>query len=95
MDRQAALRRTVSNDYAPALPPPPPLFNIKPVSYDWDKTSHSESLSRSQSIRSSDHSRPRDYKVIPRSGMVFKICMVFKNYEIHFINDLLISLDKD
>ncbi|XP_011494593.1 PREDICTED: polymerase delta-interacting protein 3-like [Ceratosolen solmsi marchali] len=68
MDRQAALRRTVSNDYAPTLPPPPPLFNIKPVSYDWDKPTHSESLSRSQSIRSSDH-RPRDYKVIPRSGM--------------------------
>lgn len=69
MDHQAALRRTVSNDYAPSMPPPPPLFNIiKPIPYDWDKPSHSSSLSRSQSLRSSEH-RPRDYKVIPRSGM--------------------------
>lgn len=70
LDRQAALRRTVSNDYAPSLPPPPPLFNIKPISYEWDKTNHSNSLSRNQSMRSSDHSRPRDYKVIPRSGIM-------------------------
>ena len=79
LDHQAALRRTVSNDYAPSLPPPPPLFNIKPVPYDWDKpVSHSSSLSRSASLRSSDHAR-RDYKVIPRSGMVqFHIIFLFK-----------------
>ncbi|XP_001600231.2 polymerase delta-interacting protein 3 [Nasonia vitripennis] len=70
---QAALRRTVSNDYAPAMPPPPPLFNIKPVPYDWDKPVRSSTLSRSQTVRASDHSsRPRDYKVIPRSGLITK-----------------------
>lgn len=75
---QAALRCTVSNDYAPAMPPPPPLFNIKPVPYDWDKPVRSSALSRTQTVRASDHSsRPRDYKVIPRSGMVIlcTLCM--------------------
>ncbi|KAJ8679560.1 hypothetical protein QAD02_015347 [Eretmocerus hayati] len=70
--RQTAVRRTVSNEYAPVLPPPPPIFSIKSAPYDWDKPSYSSSLSRSQPIRSSDHlssTRPRDYKVIPRSGM--------------------------
>ncbi|XP_058800306.1 polymerase delta-interacting protein 3-like [Phymastichus coffea] len=75
MNHQAPppMRRTVSNDYAPSLPPPPPVFNIKPTPYrDWDKPplhSTSSSVSRSQSLRSSDHSRPRDYKVIPRTDM--------------------------
>ncbi|XP_014210353.1 uncharacterized protein LOC106640740 isoform X2 [Copidosoma floridanum] len=69
MDHQAALRRTVSNDYAPSLPPPPPIFNIKPSPYDWDKPTHGSSLSRSQSIRTVDQSRPRDYKVITRTGL--------------------------
>lgn len=67
MNHQAALRRTVNNDYAPVLPPPPPVFNIKPAPFDWDKPTHTSS-SRNQSLRSSD--RPRDYKVIPRTGMV-------------------------
>lgn len=72
---QAALRRSVANEY-PSLPPPPPLFNLKPVSYDWDKPSHTSSLSRSHSLRSTD--RPRDYKVIPRSGMV-RICTTYSH----------------
>lgn len=78
IDHQAALRRSVSNDYAPILPPPPPIFNIKPVSYGWDKPSHSNSLSRSQTIKSIDQSRHRDYKVIPRSGMVRFTNSLFK-----------------
>ncbi|XP_011311937.1 uncharacterized protein [Fopius arisanus] len=65
----ASLRRTVSNEYAPGLPPPPPVFGIKPsVGYSWPKSSQ-----RSTTIRKAEVARPREYKIIPRIPMGQKI----------------------
>ncbi|XP_033229846.1 uncharacterized protein LOC117181363 [Belonocnema kinseyi] len=62
------LRRTVSNEYAPSLPPPPPVFNLKPASpYTWVKPS--SSLGRNAAIRKPESERPRNFKVIARTSM--------------------------
>ncbi|KAL7305217.1 hypothetical protein TKK_0002603 [Trichogramma kaykai] len=73
--RQASLRRTVNYQEVPVNPA---MFNFKSNNYfDWDKAvpvHHTAPAPRNQSVRISDHnSRPRDYKVIPRTGMTTKM----------------------
>ncbi|XP_076755312.1 uncharacterized protein LOC143426071 [Xylocopa sonorina] len=69
----APLRRTVSNEYAPAPPPPPPVFSIKPASsYTWVKPTSSNLTRIVPSHKSDvdrDRERARDYKVIARTSM--------------------------
>lgn len=66
MDTQP-LRRTVNNEYAPSLPPPPPVFNLKPATpYTWVKPSNS--LGRNASVRKMDSERPRDFKVVAHTS---------------------------
>ena len=63
------LRRTVNNEYAPSLPPPPPVFNLKPASpYSWVKPSNI--LGRNASIRKPEVERSRDFKVMAHTSMV-------------------------
>ncbi|XP_051159912.1 polymerase delta-interacting protein 3-like [Leptopilina boulardi] len=63
------LRRTVNNEYAPSLPPPPPVFNIKPATpYTWVKPSGS--LGKNSIVRKQESERPRDFKVIAHNSMV-------------------------
>ncbi|XP_043463272.1 polymerase delta-interacting protein 3-like [Leptopilina heterotoma] len=62
------LRRTVNNEYAPSLPPPPPVFNIKPATpYTWVKPS--SSLGKNSVARKQESERPRDFKVIAHTSM--------------------------
>ncbi|XP_066598430.1 polymerase delta-interacting protein 3-like [Prorops nasuta] len=79
----APLRRTVSNEYAPAPPPPPPVFNIKPVSpYTWVKPP-SSNMSRSVPLHKSDldreRDRVRDFKVVARSSMARPMAPPYKD----------------
>lgn len=67
------MRRTVNNEYAPSLPPPPPVFNIKPTTttatpYTWIKPS--SSLGKNSVARKQESERPRDFKVIAHTSMV-------------------------
>lgn len=62
------LRRTVNNEYAPSLPPPPPVFNLKPATpYTWVKPS--SSLGKNSIARKQESERPRDFKVIAHTSI--------------------------
>lgn len=67
-----SLRRTVSNEYAPAPPPPPPVFNIPTSPYSWVKPT-STNVARIPARKSDierERERQRDYKLVSRSSMV-------------------------
>lgn len=77
-----SLRRTVSNEYAPAPPPPPPVFNIPTSPYSWVKPT-STNVARIPARKSDierERERQRDYKLVPRSSMTKTASPPYKEY---------------
>lgn len=86
-----SLRRTVNNEYAPTLPPPPPVFSLKPSSpYTWIKPSNP---TRSASIhqveiereRERERDRARDFKVVAHQSLVSKNFKSHSTQSIKFV----------
>lgn len=79
------LRRTINNEYAMSLPPPPPVFSSVKASaaagpYTWVKPT-SGPIVRSPTSRAHEMDRPREFKVIARAVPVIILHKSFhKNY---------------
>lgn len=75
----------MSNEYAPTLPPPPPVFNIKPSSpYTWVKPTSSNitRIAPRKSDMERERERQRDYKIM--TSMVSNFVLKYKNDEFFY-----------